>query len=390
MFETPGLLLVAAVAAVGVLHTIVPDHWVPIALIARQRGWSRAETARAALQAGIGHVGTTLVLGLAVWVAGVAFATTFGHIVDTVASIALIGFGCWIAFAGLRDMRKGAHGHSHGHGHGHDRRSEGGVHGPELQTIDTGRGIAMLSIFEDGVPPRFRFTGPVTDWVRAETVRDDGARQEFTFANRGRYWESLQEIPEPHGFEVMLTLGHGTHDHRHVARFVEHAHGHGGHNHDQAHDPEDDPLYAPMRGGIAVLTRHVHVHRHGGTLHAHWHEHDADTRHDVTAQIETDPPPHTHKHKTTTRTALLLILGSSPMVEGLPAFFAAARYGIALIVLMALVFALSTIATYVLLCVISTVGLQRVRLGAVERYGEVLSGAFIALVGVAFWVWPVM
>ena len=403
MFETPGLLLVAAVAAVGVLHTIVPDHWVPITLIARQRGWSRAETARAALQAGIGHVGTTLILGLAVWVAGVAFATTFGHIVDTVASIALIGFGCWIAFAGLRDMRKGRHGHSHGHGHshttgaldgkghhGHDHSSEGGIHGPELQTIDTGHGIAALSIFEDGVPPRFRFTGPATDWVRAETIRDDGASQEFTFANRDSYWESLEEIPEPHGFEVTLTLGHGNHDHRHVARFVEHVHGHNGHDHDQAHVPEDDPLYAPMRGGVAVLVRHVHVHRHGGTLHAHWHEHDADTRHDVTAQIEADPPLHTHKHKTTARTALLLILGSSPMVEGIPAFFAAARYGIALIILMALVFAFSTIATYVLLCVISTAGLQRVRLGAVERYGEVLSGAFIALVGIAFWVWPVM
>ena len=32
----PALLLVGAVATVGVLHTIVPDHWVPITLIARQ------------------------------------------------------------------------------------------------------------------------------------------------------------------------------------------------------------------------------------------------------------------------------------------------------------------------------------------------------------------
>ena len=46
--------------------------------------------------------------------------------------------------------------------------------------------------------------------------------------------------------------------------------------------------------------------------------------------------------------------------------------------------------TYVVLCVTSTAGLQRVQLGAFERYGEVLSGAFIALVGVAFWLWPVL
>jgi hypothetical protein len=57
---------------------------------------------------------------------------------------------------------------------------------------------------------------------------------------------------------------------------------------------------------------------------------------------------------------------------------------------MAVVFVLSTIVTYVVLCVYSTPGLQRVRLGAFERYGEVLSGAFLALVGVAFWLWPVM
>ena len=51
---------------------------------------------------------------------------------------------------------------------------------------------------------------------------------------------------------------------------------------------------------------------------------------------------------------------------------------------MAVVIAVSTILTYILLRVYSTVGLQRVKFGVLERYGEVLSGMFIALVGVAF------
>ena len=55
-----------------------------------------------------------------------------------------------------------------------------------------------------------------------------------------------------------------------------------------------------------------------------------------------------------------------------------------------LVFAITTIATYVVLCVYSTAGLQRFSFGPLERYGEVLSGTFIALVGVAFWLWPVL
>jgi ABC-type nickel/cobalt efflux system permease component RcnA len=235
MRDSSALLLVGAVAAVGVLHTIVPDHWVPITLIARQRGWTRAQTTRTALTAGIGHVLSTLAIAAVVWVAGVAAAQRFGHWVDTIASMALVGFGSWIAISAWR----GLHGHDHGHNPGHS-----------------------------------------------------------------------------------------------------HAHG-------DAHD----------RG-------HGHSHEHG---HGHGFADQGKSR-----------------------TALLLILGSSPMVEGIPAFFAASKYGLGLLIVMSLVFAAATIATYVLLCVYSVAGLQRVSFGPFERSGEVLSGAFIALIGVVFWIWPVL
>ncbi len=407
----PQLLLISAVAAVGVLHTIVPDHWVPITLIARQQGWSRAETARASFQAGVGHVASTLVIAVIVWLSGVELAERFGHIVDTVASVALVSFGLWIAISSWRDL------HSHGgHGHGHDfahlpgqgqGTRESSVHGPELQRIDTPEGVLELSIFESGVPPRFRLTGVSADRVLTQVRWDDGRRQDFLFASRGSYWESIDEIPEPHQFAVSVIVHHDTQAHRYETRFIEHQHGHPGHTHHHSPDhdrhghnhhghehdtpPGHDPLYAPLRGQTAMLTRHIHSHRHsGGSVHAHWHDHLPASSHAVTAEIAISPPEHDHRHKTTARTALLLILGSSPMVEGIPAFFAAGKYGVGLIAVMALVFALSTIATYVLLCVYSTVGLQRARFGAVERYGEVLSGAFIALVGLAFWIWPVL
>jgi ABC-type nickel/cobalt efflux system permease component RcnA len=308
MIIGPELLLVGAVAAVGVLHTIVPDHWVPITLIARQQAWSKGETARASLQAATGHVVSTLLIASVVWLAGVAFAERFGQIVNTVSSLALIAFGGWIAISAWRELH-GRHGHGHSHTFPHRHENE-------------------------------------------------------------------------HGHD------HGAHRH--------HAHAHHDHDdHDDHHDhddgpaaaPSDDPLYAPSRGETALLTRHVHAHRHG-SVHAHWHDHTRDSSHPVTPDIETAPPAHAHRHKTNVRTALLLILGSSPMIEGIPAFFAAGQYGVGLIVVMALVFAVSTIATYVVLCVYSTAGLQRVRLGAFERYGEVLSGAFIAAIGAAFWIWP--
>jgi hypothetical protein len=283
----PELLLIAAVAAVGVFHTMVPDHWVPITLIARQRGWSKAETARAAFQAGIGHVASTLAIALLVWFAGAAAASRLGHLADTATSLALIGFGGWMAVSAWRELGS-ALGHRHSHGGG--------------------------------------------DY-------------------------------------------NGDHDHGHKHAFA----------------PADDPLYAPLRGEAWELVRHVHIHRHGSSPpHVHWHDHYADTAHAIPANIEPDPPLHVHRHKMTARTALLLILGSSPMVEGIPAFFAAGKYGIGLIAAMSAVFALSTIATYVLLCTYSAASLQRLKLGSIERYGEVLSGAFIAAIGFAFWLWPML
>jgi hypothetical protein len=57
---------------------------------------------------------------------------------------------------------------------------------------------------------------------------------------------------------------------------------------------------------------------------------------------------------------------------------------------MAIMFGLCTIATYVLMCVYSAAGLQRIRLGSVERYGEVLSGALIALIGMIFLLFPML
>ncbi len=401
MNYAPELLLVAAVAAVGVLHTIVPDHWVPITLLARQRGWSKSETARASLQAGTGHVLSTLLIAGVVWFAGVAFAERFGHVVDVVSSLALIAFGGWIAVSAWRDLRThGGHGHSHGFphlsGHGSGAHPDS-VHGPELQRITAKGGVLEISIFEAGVPPRFRLTGAISNAVKVETRREDGARQNFTFAKRGTYWESVEQIPEPHQFTVSVILEQDGHPQRYETQFTEHDHAHHGHGHDHEHHddpetaPEKDPLYAPLRGETVALTRHAHTHRHErGSVHAHWHDHTPASSHAITAEFDMAPPAHDHLHKTTARMALLLILGSSPMIEGIPAFFAAGKYGVGLIAVMAVVFGISTIATYVLLCVYSTVGLQRVRLGAFERYGEVLSGAFIALVGLVFWIWPVL
>lgn len=202
-----GLLLVA-VAIIGVLHTIVPDHWAPIAVLARQQRWTLRHTGWTAAGAGLGHTLSTLAIGAVAWLVGVAAAQRYGHYVNLASGIALIAFGVWIAISALREAR----------------------------------------------------------------------------------------------------------------------------------------------------------------------ETEAELESEVVAEAR----------KIATRTSIMLVLGSSPSVEALPTFFAAAKYGLWAEVALAIVFAATTIGTYVVTCVTSAAGLQKLRIAPLERYGEVISGTFVAVVGVVF------
>jgi cation diffusion facilitator family transporter len=116
-------------------------------------------------------------------------------------------------------------GHHHGHNHGH--KYEGHDH-DESHHITHGTGVVVLEVFEDGVPPRFRLrtemeAALVAHTATIETVRPDGARQQFTMKDRGGYLESVEEIPEPHAFVAHVRLGQDNYP----VVFDEHEHAHG-------------------------------------------------------------------------------------------------------------------------------------------------------------------
>src|SRR5271165_4129066 len=108
-------------------------------------------------------------------------------------------------------------GHSHDHGHGAIHRlAHAGHDHDETKRIAFTDGAAILQIFEDGVAPRFRLrreNGPAlaASAVSVETVRPDGARQVFAFADCGAYLESTDEIPGPHAFDATVTIDRETH-----------------------------------------------------------------------------------------------------------------------------------------------------------------------------------
>lgn len=146
---------------------------------------------------------------------------------DEAIPIAVVGLMVNVTSAWL--LSGGEH-HHHGHGdaYGHDH-----AHREEVRRIDTGDGVLLLEIFEEGVPPRFRirFEGrhharTVVDdrTVTLETERPNGTGQVFTFADQGAYLESIEEIPEPHEFIARVRLAHADHAHDYKVAFTEHDH----------------------------------------------------------------------------------------------------------------------------------------------------------------------
>jgi cation diffusion facilitator family transporter len=138
--------------------------------------------------------------------------------------IAFLGLAVNIASAWL--LSGADHGHSHGHSHA---AGEGHHHHDhdEAHRIVTASGVAVLEIFEEGVPPRFRLSAEpglslTAETSAVETVRPDGTRQHFVMADRGSYLESIDEIPEPHAFTAHVRIA-GEH---HIVVFEEHEHAH--------------------------------------------------------------------------------------------------------------------------------------------------------------------
>jgi nickel/cobalt transporter (NicO) family protein len=112
------LLLVAA-GTVGFLHSILPDHWVPLAVVARTRRWSIFHTARISLLASVGHVLTSIVLGGIIAAVGLQFRARFeaqqNHIVGVVLVVTGVAFLIWGLFGGGHSHSHDEHDHAHPH-----------------------------------------------------------------------------------------------------------------------------------------------------------------------------------------------------------------------------------------------------------------------------------
>lgn len=107
---TPALL--AAAAGVGFGHAILPDHWVPLAVLGRTRRYPLSRVMRLSGLAGIAHVLVSIVLGALIIAVGLQFRSTVQSAQDTIIGCVLILTGLGFAVLELT-----GHGHQHGHEH---------------------------------------------------------------------------------------------------------------------------------------------------------------------------------------------------------------------------------------------------------------------------------
>jgi nickel/cobalt exporter len=135
---TPALF--AAAAGVGFGHAVLPDHWVPLAVLGRARRYPLSKVARLSGLAGIAHVLLSLVLGGVVVAIGLQFRSTVQHAQETIIGCLLIATG--LGFIALELTR---HGHHHDD-HEHDRHHHNGHPHEHMHGQRGVRGLAAIMV----------------------------------------------------------------------------------------------------------------------------------------------------------------------------------------------------------------------------------------------------
>lgn len=141
---TPALF--AAAAGVGIGHAILPDHWVPLAVLGRTRRYPLSKVARLSGLAGVAHVLLSIVLGAVIIAVGLQFRSTLQSAQDTIIGLLLIATG--VGFAVFELTGRG-HSHAHdGHSHSHEHGKHADHHhdhGHDHQTSHDAQGIRGLA-----------------------------------------------------------------------------------------------------------------------------------------------------------------------------------------------------------------------------------------------------
>ncbi|MDN3514020.1 MAG: hypothetical protein NG747_06440 [Candidatus Brocadia sp.] len=103
--------LIGATFFIALTHAIMPNHWMPFALIGKGQKWSLTKTILITAVTGLGHSITTNLLGFIIAFLGFHITKYAETVAEPMGGIILIVLG--IAFVIVGRLRHGTHNHDH-------------------------------------------------------------------------------------------------------------------------------------------------------------------------------------------------------------------------------------------------------------------------------------
>jgi hypothetical protein len=331
--------LLVATFTLAATHTVSPDHWFPFVMVGRANKWKTSWVLLLALLAGIGHVGTSVVIGMVGVFAEKGLSKNIALFFEEATPWLLLIFGFGYAAYAFYKQRVGAHGHSHG--------------------------IPILNKWL-GIDPH-AYELPHHEHGGADHSHDEVAG--IHIGNVNLYL---------HNTELHVTINHDDHIHGYDATAEP--------DHEHRHFHED------------VLHEHSHLHRSRGLEHSHSEDHvpgsHSQAGHSThsNGHGEQGHSDSAHSHAPSALRdlkdkragwGLVAILGLTPCIALLPLTFAAVKYGTMAVILVNISFTVGTLGTIVLFTWLGYMGLSWSKLEFFEKYGDVIAGAIIGILGLA-------
>ncbi len=90
--------LLISISLISFFHALIPSHWLPITVISKNAGWSKALTLRATLYLGLAHVLSTVLLCLIISLLGQSLFEKYAGAFDTVSGIFLVLYGLFFIY----------------------------------------------------------------------------------------------------------------------------------------------------------------------------------------------------------------------------------------------------------------------------------------------------
>jgi ABC-type nickel/cobalt efflux system permease component RcnA len=126
--EGSTLLLAGTAVTIGFVHTLIgPDHYLPFIVMGEARAWSIKKTMFITFLCGVGHVLSSVVVGLIGIAAGLSLAKLefFESFRGNIAAWLLIAFGLVYMLISIRALyRRKSHMHKHHHTNGTEHEHE--------------------------------------------------------------------------------------------------------------------------------------------------------------------------------------------------------------------------------------------------------------------------